>query len=66
MEAARKGLFLIRWNYIDMVVARCSDSSVLRAIDREMLEWFDGKHRPINARHSVLRLDHWIFRSLDR
>lgn len=37
-EAARKGLFLIRWNYIDMVVACCNDSAVLRAIDREMLE----------------------------
>lgn len=63
MKAVRKGLFLIRWNYIDMVVACCSDSGVLRAIDREMLEWFDGKHRPINVHHSI---HNWttVFRSI--
>lgn len=52
-EAARKGLFLIRWNYIDVPVPRCGGSDVLRAIDREMLERFDGKHRRINVRRPV-------------
>lgn len=41
-------LFLIK-NYIDMLVAGCD--GVLRAIDREMLERFDGKHGRFNVRY---------------
>lgn len=38
--------------------------AVLRPIDREMLERFDGKHRWINVRHSFARTVE--FRSFDR
>lgn len=57
----------------------CGGTGVLRAIDREMLEWFDDKHRRINVRHRLDRgrfdrrtrrsqsdMEHELFRWIQR